>query len=401
MVQQQTLQLGVVGLGVAAASVLPAAEAMPQVQLVAGADVNPKALEIFRSKYGKQAYSSIEALLDDPEVNTVWIATPNVFHCPHVVMAAERGKHVIVEKPFAITLDEAQRMIAAAEETGVHLLSGGSRSASGVVRKMREVLQTGELGRLRGMTAWCATDWMLRPRRPDELDVATGGGIAYRQSPHQVDSVRLLGGGMLRSVRAMTGQWMAPRDTAPGFYTAYLEFEDGTPATIIHEAYGYFMGSELFAPGEGVSGTESRVRTRQEIVTGQRDEAAAKEERALEAQRSGSMEGAAGAGRPRSPYLSDLGIFVVSCEHGDMRQSPQGIYVYGDEGTREIAVEETKTGFSPELMELYQALTSGKPILHGGRWGMATLEVSLAIMESARERREIFLQRQVPVPGGA
>ena len=395
---QATIKLGVVGLGVAAASVLPAAEAMEQVELVAGADVNPKSLEILRSKYGKRAYTSNEALLDDPDVNTVWISTPNVFHAPHVIMAAEHGKHVIVEKPFAITLEDAERMNSAAEKAGVHLLSGGSRSSSGTVRKMREVLVSGELGRLRAMTAWCGTDWMLRPRRPDELDITQGGGIAFRQSPHQVDTVRLLAGGMVRSVRAMTGQWMAPRDTAPGFYTAHLEFEDGTPATIIHEAYGYFMGSELFSGG-APTGTEERAHIRKEIVTGQRDEAAAKEERGLEAQRAGSM--AAAVSGPRSSYLSDLGIFVVSCEQGDMRQSPNGVYVYGDEGTREVPVEEGRTGFNPELMELHEALTAGKPILHGGRWGMATLEVSLAIMQSARERKEIYLQHQVPVPKGA
>src|SRR5688572_14033687 len=113
---EQPIKLGVVGIGVAAASVLPAAEAMPQVELVAGADVNPKALDVFRSKYGKKTYDSIEALVDDPEINTVYIATPNVYHCPHVELAASRGKHVMVEKPMAISLEEAERMIGAAEK---------------------------------------------------------------------------------------------------------------------------------------------------------------------------------------------------------------------------------------------------------------------------------------------
>jgi phthalate 4,5-cis-dihydrodiol dehydrogenase len=393
-----TIRLGVVGLGVAAASVLPAADAMPEVELVAGADVNPKNLEVFKTKWGKRTYGSIDELLRDPDVNAVWVSTPNVFHAPHVIQAAQAGKHVIVEKPFAITLDQAREMIAAADKADVHLLSGGSRSACATVRKMREVLASGELGRLRAMSTWCATDWMLRPRRPDELDMASGGGIAYRQSPHQVDTMRLLAGGMAHSVRAMTGAWMAPRDTAPGFYSVYLEFEDGTPGNIIYEAYGYFMASELFEGGRP-AGTDERVQTRKEIVTGRRDEAAAKEERALDAQRAGSMNAVTSS--PRSRYLSDLGIFVVSCEHGDMRQSPNGIYVYGDDGTREITFDENRAGYSPELIELHEAITTGKPVLHGGRWGMATLEVSLAIMESARERKEVYLHHQVPVPAGA
>jgi phthalate 4,5-cis-dihydrodiol dehydrogenase len=229
--------------------VIPAMVAMPNVNLVAGADINPRALQVFQEMYAAKTYTSIEELCDDPEIDTVWIATPNMFHCPHVILAAERGKHVIVEKPMAIGLAEAEQMIDAAEKHGVQLLCGGSRSSSAVVRKMRQVVVSGDLGRLRTMVTWSATDWMLRPRRPDELDVSQGGGVAYRQAPHQVDSVRLLAGGKVGSVRGVTGQWMAPRHTAPGFFSALLEFENGAVATLVYCAYGYFMASECFEPG--------------------------------------------------------------------------------------------------------------------------------------------------------
>jgi len=247
----RTLNVGVVGLGLAAASVTPAMMAMPHVNLVAGADINPRALRAFEEKYGAKTYASIEALCDDPDIDTVWIATPNTCHCPHVILAAERGKHIIVEKPMAISLAEAERMIEAAERHGVQLLCGGSRSSSAVVRTMREVIVSGAFGRLRAMTTWSATDWMLRPRRPDELDVSQGGGVVYRQAPHQVDSVRLLAGGKVSSVRGVTGQWMAQRHTAPGFFSALLEFANGALATLVYSAYGYFMASELFEAGAG------------------------------------------------------------------------------------------------------------------------------------------------------
>jgi phthalate 4,5-cis-dihydrodiol dehydrogenase len=243
------LNVGVVGLGLAAAAVMPAMVAMPHVNLVAGADINPRALQAFKEKYGARTYTSIEALCNDPDINTVWIATPNPLHCPHVILAAERGKHVIVEKPMALSLAEAARMLEAAERHGVQLLCGGSRSASAVVRTMRQVVVSGTLGRLRAMTTWSATDWMLRPRRPDELDVSRGGGVVYRQAPHQVDSVRLLAGGKVTSVRGVTGQWMAPRQTAPGFFSALLEFDNGACATLVYNAYGYFMASELLRIG--------------------------------------------------------------------------------------------------------------------------------------------------------
>ncbi len=382
--QSQTLNVGVVGLGLAAASVAPAMVAMPHVNLVAGADINPRALQAFKEKYGAKTYASIDELCNDPEIDTVWVATPNTFHCPHVILAAERGKHVIVEKPMAISLAEAERMIEAAGKHGVQLLCGGSRSSSAVVRTMRELVVSGELGRLRAMVTWSATDWMLRPRRPDELDVAQGGGIAYRQAPHQVDSVRLLAGGKVRSVRGVTGQWMAPRHTAPGFFSALLEFENGALATLVYSAYGYFMASEFFEPGASgpdAPGLQGRIEARKHITTGTRDEAVAKEQRTRDVQRTGP---AAGAAMPRGArFLSDLGLLVVSCEHGDMRQSPAGIYIYGDEGTTEVLLPETRGAYAPELDELYEALNDGKPVLHSGLWGLATLEVCLALMQSA------------------
>jgi phthalate 4,5-cis-dihydrodiol dehydrogenase len=392
-----TLNIGIAGLGMAGAGVAPAIASMPNTKLVAAADVNTRALDDFSERYQARTYDSVEKLCADPEIDAVWIATPNVYHCPHTVMAAQHGKHVIVEKPMAISVDEAQQMIDACEKNGVQLVCGGSRSSSAVVRKIREIVRGGQLGPLRAMTSWAATDWMLRPRRPDEYDVAYGGGVAFRQAPHMVDSFRLIAGGIVKSVRAMTGQWMAPRDTAPGYFSALLEFEEGVFATGVYNAYGYFMASELFEPetgGPSAPGLTNRLEARRQIVGGLRDETAAKEQRIIDAHRPQTPRRASG-------YLGDLGLLVVSCEHGDMRQSPKGIYVYSDNGTSEVALPETRGAYSPELDELYEAVISGRPLLHGGRWGLATLEVSLAIMQSAQERRDIEMRHQVSVPGWA
>jgi phthalate 4,5-cis-dihydrodiol dehydrogenase len=395
------LNVGIVGLGMAGAGVAPAVAAMEDVRLVGAADTNPRALASFRERFHGKTFGSIEEICRDPEIDTVWIATPNIFHCRHTVQAAEAGKNVIIEKPIAISLAEAAQMIEACDRHNVHLVCGGSRSSSAVVRKMREIVRGGELGNLRAMTSWAATDWMLRPRRPDEYDVKFGGGVAFRQSPHMVDSCRLIAGGLVRSVRGMTGQWMSPRDTAPGFFSAQLEFESGVFATLIYSAYGYFMAAEMFQPETGgprSPGLSGRIQARKSIVEGSRDETAAKEQRIVDAQQPNSAEAQQLRG---TGYLADLGLLVVSSEHGDMRQSPGGVYVYGDEGTTEIPLVETRRSHSPELDELTDAIEHGKPLLHGGRWGLATLEVSIAIMDSAHQHREIELQHQVPVPDWA
>lgn len=85
----------------------------------------------------------------------------------------------------------------------------------------------------------------------------------------------------------------------------------------------------------------------------------------------------------------------MAAERGTIRQSPDGLLIYDDSGTREVPVSgDGATGLT-ELRELYDAVTKGTPISHDGTWGMATLEVILAILQSGRERREIALSHQV------
>lgn len=401
--KSRTLNVGIIGLGSAGAGAVPAMVATPYVRVVAAADPNAQALESFRDRYGAKTYGSAEVLCDDPDIDTVWIATPNLLHRPHVVLAASRGKHVIVEKPMAISQAECEQMIEAADKNGVQIVCGGSRSYSVVVSRMRELVRSGTLGRLQAMTTWAATDWMLRPRRPDEYDVSLGGGVGFRQAPHQVDSLRLLGGGLVRSVRAVTGRWMESRSGAPGAFSALLQFEDGVFATLTYNGYGYFLASELYDPG--TSGPDEptlagRVEARRGIAGGTRNDAALKELRGVNAFARTSSAPAEPAQRRRG-LLGDLGLLVVSCEHGDMRQSPSGIYVYNDEGVTDIALEEPRESRRPELEELYNFLVDGKPILHSGLWGLATMEVCLAIMESSAEQAEIVLRHQVPLPDWA
>jgi phthalate 4,5-cis-dihydrodiol dehydrogenase len=88
----------------------------------------------------------------------------------------------------------------------------------------------------------------------------------------------------------------------------------------------------------------------------------------------------------------------VSCGHGDIRQTPDGLFIYGEDEKREIALPTGSRGREAEIEELYNAVVHHRPVFHDGRWGEATLEVCLAMIESAKERKEIFLSHQVPSP---
>ena len=243
--EPEPLRLGIIGIGVGAAQVLLGVEALPQIELVAGADINPRVLQTLAERYPEaRTYDSAEKLCADPNVEAVWVATPNNYHCPHTVLAAEHGKHVVSEKPMAVSLGEAERMVEAAEKNRVKLLCGHTIGFSPPIRAMRRIIRSGRLGRLRAINNWAYTDWMLQARQPEELDESLGGGLLYRQGPHQVDSIRLLGNGMVRSVRGTVGNWWAER-AAPGYYSALLEFQDGISATLTNNGYGYVLTAEL------------------------------------------------------------------------------------------------------------------------------------------------------------
>src|SRR6266571_6322828 len=403
MVQLRRLRIGMIGIGVGGAEILPAMEALETIELFAGVDVVQATLDRFQKRYpAAKTYGSAEALCRDPDVEAVWVSSPNRFHAEHTILAARSGKHVVVEKPMAVTLADAARMVEAADKHSVKLLAGHTRAFTLPIRAMRKVIESGTYGQLRALNIWSYSDWMLRPRTADELDLAQGGGIPYRQGPHQVDTVRLLGGGQLRSVRAQVGQWMKERPI-PGFYSAFMEFENGTPAAISHNGYGYFMGAELVPWGEDRQryNASQRASIREQLRAGTRRET--DEKQALRI--GGAQEREIFRRNEPEPWVpEDMGMAVASLDRADVRQSADGIYIHSDAGKQEIdIIAGRQMGVGQrraELEELYDAVVGGKPVWHDGRWGMATLEVCLAMMESARERQEIVLQHQVPVPDG-
>jgi phthalate 4,5-cis-dihydrodiol dehydrogenase len=373
------LRMGVIGVGVGARQLLPALTHHPGVRLAAAADVRQSALDQLRAEFGVQTFRSAEALCDSDAVDAVWVASPNHLHAEHAIVAAERGKHVIVSKPMAVTLEEADAMADAAARHGVLLLAGHTQSMAPTIRRLAEIVRGGELGQLGMIHTWHFTDWMYRPRLPDELDTARGGGPVYRQASHQVDIVRTIGGRRLRSVRAATME-LDPSRPVPGAYTVYLEFDDGTPATIVYSGYGhldmsaYLRGAETGAPRAADSG------------------AGADEVQRKEALRYGAA-GGGGDGRGGSNSLGLFGLTLVSCERGDVRESTDGLFVYTREGRRDEPIPDEPRG-TAELSELYAAVREGQPLVHDGPWGLGTLEACLAIHESSRTRQEIVLHRQ-------
>ena len=397
--QQKPMKVGIAGLGFGATEFIPTLERVPQIEIVAGADLRPQALRAFEERYGGRTYASAEALCADPDVEAVWIATPNHLHARDAITAAEHGKHMVLRKPMGVSMEECEQVMEAVDRNGVKLLAGGqTQGSSPLTVEMRRVITSGELGPLRAMNVIAYTGWMLRPRMPQEVEDAAGGGVVWRQAPHQLETTRYLGGGLVRSVRAQTGSWRPERPNGTGYYSAFMEFEDGTPVTMVYNAYGYFDSLDL-TNWASDKGHENRARFRKGLLANEIDEETEKERTRFGSDAEGTIVGGA-EGRPWTP--GNLGVLIATCESGDIRMSAKGMYIYDNDGMREVEVHQPGGAgmtLESEVLELYNAVRNDAPMLHDGPWGWATAEVQWAILESARQRREL-LTHQVPVPPG-
>ncbi len=386
----RVLGVGAVGLGRAFMLMLPTFVADPRVRLVAVADPDPEARARFVRECRGQAYASIVELCGDPAVDVLYIATPHEMHAEHVRVAAAAGKHVIVEKPIAITLAECDTMIGAAQRAGVHLIVGHSHSFNRPILRAREIIDSGAVGAVQMITALDFTDFLYRPRRPEELDTRKGGGVVFSQAAHQIDIVRLLGGGRVRSVRAMTGNWDKQRPTE-GAYSALLTFENGAFASLTYSGYAHFDSDELLDwIGEmGEAKDSTRYGQARRGIAGLSSD----EEAFLKRTRTFAAGGAVPVDTGR--LHQQFGTIIVSCEHADLRPTARGVAIYGDVEKRLDALPPPTVPRREVIDELYDAVVHRRPPLHSGAWAMATLEVCLAILQSAREGRDVMLERQV------
>ena len=162
-VGKRKLRLGVAGLGRAFTVMLPTFVADERVALVAAADPRPEARDRFAKDFSAAAYESIEALCADPQVEVVYVATPHQLHAEHAKLAATHRKHLLIEKPLAITIDQCKAITQAARMAGVQLVVGHSHSFDAPIVRTRELIASGKYGAVRMIAAFDYTDFLYRP----------------------------------------------------------------------------------------------------------------------------------------------------------------------------------------------------------------------------------------------
>lgn len=393
----QPLRIGVAGLGRAFTLMLPTFTRDKRVRLVAAADPLEQARVQFAHDFQSPTYTSVEALCADPAVQVVYIATPHQFHAAHVQMAAAHGKHVLVEKPMAITLAQCTAMIEATQAAAVAMVVGHSHSFNAPILHTRALIDSGTFGAVRMMTAMNFTDFLYRPRRPEELVTEAGGGVIHSQATHQIDILRLLGGGRVRSVMAHTGAWDPTRPTE-GAYQALLAFDGGAFASATYSGYGHF-DSDTWMDQIGEMGQAKLAQDHGSARKRLANLAQATQESTLKARRNygGDLYVA------QSPDVDNdhqhFGPLIVSCERADLRPTAAGVEIFSDRERSFQPLPRPVVPRSEVIDELVDVVLHHKPALHSGAWARATTEVCLALLASARNRQPQTLELQVGLPG--
>lgn len=176
---------------------IPEYAANENVELVAFADPIVERAEKMAETYGGKAYSSYEELLANETVDAVSVCTPNYLHAPMAIAAANAGKHVLVEKPMAVSTEEGEQMIEAAKKNGVYLMVGHNQRLMPPHVKAKEILDSGKLGKVLnfrtsfghpGPEAWSvdgAESWFFRK---EEAIMGAMGDLGV----HKSDFIRYL-----------------------------------------------------------------------------------------------------------------------------------------------------------------------------------------------------------------
>ena len=144
-----SIKVGIIGCGkIAQVRHIPEYAANPHAEVYGFYDINLARAEELAKKYGGKAFASYEELLADPEIEAVSVCAANHAHAEISVAALKAGKHVLCEKPMAVTLEECEAMVAAAKESGKYLMIGQNQRLAKAHAKAKELIEQGAIGKV-------------------------------------------------------------------------------------------------------------------------------------------------------------------------------------------------------------------------------------------------------------
>jgi len=190
------VKVGIVGLGRWARVLSRAAEQSDKIKIVAGFSRSEEKRTAFQKDTGIPSVADMKTLLSDPEIKGVILTVPNEQHLPVATEVARGGKHVYTEKPIAATLEDGLQIAALEEKYGVTVTVGHSARLMSGVRKIREAIDAGELGRVAMIEANFSNERALEltPQTWRWYRDRAPGGPLSQLAIHMFDLVHYLGG---------------------------------------------------------------------------------------------------------------------------------------------------------------------------------------------------------------
>lgn len=249
MPAQDKIKLAVIGVGNMGRPHAKDVASLAQTELAAVCDLDQARLAPVADEYGLKAFTDYREMFDQVTLDAVLIATPHYDHTPISIEAMQRGIHVLVEKPIAVHVKDARKMIAAyqaAREKYRNLVFAAMfmQRTYGHYQKIKALIDEGALGRLVRIT-WLITDWFRTQSYYDSGGwratwAGEGGGVLLNQCPHNLDLYQWFVG-MPRRVTGFAAIGKYHHIEVEDEVTAYLEYDNGL--------VGHFITTTAESPG--------------------------------------------------------------------------------------------------------------------------------------------------------
>lgn len=322
------LGVGVIGFGRVGGGHMTAAQRVAETTLVGMSDVAPERVKLATERFGCLGYPDYHDLLKRDDVQIVMIGLPHFLHVTVAEEAANAGKHMFVEKPMAMDVDECDRMIAACEKNHVKLMVGHSQHYNGWNLAAKRLIDSGEIGDVIFLTDSWYKPLGLESRPAWGMDRARGGGMLQMNGAHMIDRLRWFAGKKIVAVRGRVGNDIF-RVQADDNFIGILEFDGGMLATIQHAAY--LHGAEHYEAE--VVGTRGMLKV--------------------------------------APYAPNTGLWL------------------GRDGSYQLLEADAGDGMNGELRDLARAILDDGPPAIDGAYGREIVQAMSALEESTRTGRDV------------
>ena len=247
------VRLGIIGLGNMGSShakKIMDGQAGEEIVVTAVCDIKPEKLEWAKETLGEEVarFADAEEMMDSGLVDAICVAVPHYDHPTYAIMAMKKGLHVMIEKPAGVYTSHVLEMNAVADQCNVTFAIMMNQRTNCLYRKMREIIQSGELGAIR-RTSWIITNWYRPQAYYDSGDwratwSGEGGGVLLNQCPHNLDLWQWICG-MPSNISAKMhfGKWhdIEVEDDV----TTYVEYPNGATGTFITTT-GDYPGTNRF-----------------------------------------------------------------------------------------------------------------------------------------------------------